>query len=152
MTYAHKQREIARESGMSFERVVKGYAEEGYSMSRTAYLLDYNRSSFIRLCDRHGWREWFVSGQECKGAVEARQSRRGKDTPALAKARGKRSYETVQHDGINDTYAGHARRLGLSVRTVYNRARRRPGDFEYIFSCNNHVTSPCNKNHHWRNI
>ena len=40
MTYAHKQREIARESGMSFERVVKGYAEEGYSMSRTAYLLD----------------------------------------------------------------------------------------------------------------
>ena len=150
MTYAHKQQAIARESGKSFQSVVKDYADQGHSIHGTAVMLDYSQAAFRRLCIRHGWCEWFAKQQDSVLAKEARKSRRGSDTSALKAAREKRGYPTVTYQGITDNYAAHARRLGISVSTLYKRKDRRPGDLEYIFAVRSHVRPPDNSNHKWR--
>jgi len=145
------QKQVAREAGMSFERVVKRYADAGHSMTETALLLGYSsRAAFLRLCRRHGYADWFNYGQDTIGAQQGRAGRRGQDTDALQRARQRVQYPTVEYQGIHDTYAGHARRLGLALKTVRNRSYRRPHDLDYIFSVRSHTRPPRNDSHPWR--
>ena len=145
------QQQVAKESGKSFQSVVKDYADQGYGMTETATLLGYkSHSAFIRLCDRHGWRDWFKYGEATNGAKEGRKRRRGIDTPALKAARDKIKYPTVEYKGVHDTMAGHCRRLGVSYRTAKHRQERRPDDMAYILSTRFHSTTPNNTGHMWR--
>lgn len=147
----HKQQQIAMEAGKSFISVVKDYAGQGHSVTETGILLGYGHSAFWRLCKRQGWLGWFAKGEASIGAKRAREIRKGQDTPAMRAARNRVSYATVTVDGIADTYAGHARRLGIPVRTIYSRKRQRPDDLEYIFATRSHVRPPkSNRGHTWR--
>mgnify|MGYP001120848885 CR=1 FL=1 len=134
----YRQMELAQEAGCSFEQLVRRYAEAGHSISETAHLLEYTRSAFFRLCDRHGWRGWFRHGTDSVGAQRGRHLRAGVDTPALRAARARRGYPTVEYRGVRDTWAGHARRLGIPAKTMYRRKYARPGDLEYIFYTGRH--------------
>lgn len=152
MSYAPKQRQIAREAGKSFESVVRDYAKQGYSMTGAARMMGYDPGGFRKLCDRYGWREWFQTGAYTRLDLERHEAQRGKFTPNLQRAIERRKWPTVEYQGIRDTYAGHARRLGLKLRTVYNRKYKRPGDLGYIFSTRSHVKPPPNNRRHpWRN-
>ena len=145
------QKKVAQEAGVSFETVVKRYAAAGHSINETATLLGYaSPASFRRMCIRYGWVDIFKRGQDTIGARRSHECRIGIDTPALAEARARRKYKTIRYQGIDDTVAGHCRRLGLSYSTVKNRQYRRPGEWDYIFSAHSHVTPPDNSVHHWR--
>lgn len=148
--YGYRQMELAREAGCSFEQLVRRYAAAGHSINETAHLLAYNRTALYRMCDRHGWRHLFRQGQSSIGAQRARESRRGVDTPALQACRAKRRYPTVVYQGIEDTWTGHARRLGIPQKTMFGRKYDRPGDLDYIFHTGSHVHSPDNSRHSWR--
>lgn len=125
-----KQRAIAAEWGEPFWDVVKGFADQGESIPGTAGILGYNVQAFRRLVHRYGNAHWFKAGQDSVGAIAARESRKGKPASgamiaALEKASSVNpTYRRVDLDGITDTLAGHARRRGVSVRTVYKRLKR----------------------------
>jgi hypothetical protein len=147
----HKQQQIAKEAGKSFISVVKDYAKAGHSITETGVLLGYSHSAFRRMCQRHGWDDWFCRGEDSLGAKRSRESRIGRDTEGLKRARELVKYDTVIVNGVADTYAGHARRVGLSTSTVYKRKARKPDDLSYIFSTGSHVRPPdSNRGHVWR--
>lgn len=150
------QSAVAREAGKSFETVVRDYARLGHSMTETALLLGYaHHKAFIKLCERHGWTGWFRRGDDTVGGQRARESRRGSCSPAQRKAahsalKKNPHYQPFEYRGVMDTWAGHSKRIGISVHTVRQRKRRRPGDMDYIFSLRSHSMLPSTKNHFWR--
>lgn len=151
MTYAPKQKQISREAGKSFESVVRDYAEQGYSMTGAARLMGYDPGGFRKMCHRNGWIGWFATGPYTRLSVERYQEQKGKFTPNLKRALERRKWPTVEYQGIHDTYSGHARRLGIKQRTMFNRKRVRPDDLDYIFSKKSHVKPPPdNSRHVWR--
>lgn len=150
------QSKVAREAGKSFELVVRDYANLGHSMTETAALLGYSsHKSFVQLCDRHGWREWFLTGDDTIGGKRARAERRGMSTPGTRRATRiallqNPMYQPFEYQGVVDTWTGHAKRLGISVHTVRSRKRVKPEDLDYIFSKRLHTKQPSTKNHIWR--
>lgn len=149
-----RQRAIAEEFGEPFWDVVKGFADMGYSRTQTANILDYGQSSFIRLLDRHGKRHWFRQGQESITAIEAREARKGRATQAQIAAAKVASannpvYYRIQIDGRTDTLAGHARAMGIPVRTVYNRINR-GYSIQQALSKRSYSVVPGTQNHRWR--
>ena len=148
--HAHKQHQAAKEHGCSFASVVHGYASDGHSMSETARILGYaSEAAFRRMCSRNGFTQWFRPHGQTNGCKRARITRRGVDTPAMREARAKRSYDTIEYQGVHDTIAGHSRRAGVNVRTAYKRLYRRPGDYDYAFASGSHVQPPDQSNHEW---
>ncbi len=151
------QSRIAKEAGKSFESVVKDYANLGHSIHETAILLGYSdHVCFFRLCDRHGWRDWFKKGEETIGAKRAREKRRGMSTPGTRRAARiallkNPNYRPFEYQGVIDTWTGHAKRQGVPIATVRKRKKRRPGDLDYIFSKrSHHKPRPMGKDHPWQ--
>ena len=140
--------EVEQEFGLPFWEVVQGFADDGYSATATAELLGYaGPTSFLRLLGRHGKRELFRKGQDTAFALDARASRVGKCSEAMRAACRRASaanpcYRRIEWQGVTDTIAGHARRLGINPRTAYKRSYRRPGDWEYIFATTYRYTPP----------
>lgn len=117
--------EVERDTGQPFEEIVKLYAKElQVTMHEAALLLGYSsHSAFIRLCRKRGWDKWFAGNKPRKAErVYSRKHSMGSPSAIY-----------LELDGITDTLAGHARRLGIPKDTVYGRQARRPGDFEYVF-------------------
>lgn len=131
--------ETEEEYGLPFWEVVRGFAEDGHSMQATALLLGYSAGTpFRRLIKRHGVTIEFASAQESVFQAEARESRRGRATPALLEACKIASqhnpvYKRIDYAGQVDTLAGHAKRHGVSVSTARKRYRRNP-DPVYVFA------------------
>jgi hypothetical protein len=151
------QREIAKEHGMSFPAVVRLYAEAGHSIHDTALILERDPAAFRRLCQRQGWESLFKRGEDSVASKQARADRRGVCTDGLRSACKAASdanpvYQWVTLDGVTDTLAGHARRLGLAYSTVVKRNKRRPGDWSYVFAQRSHVKPPGTQGHKWRNL
>ena len=145
-----KQQAIAVEFGMPFWDVVKGFAGDGLSIKATADVLEYSHSAFRRLMERHGKKYWFKVGQDSLIPKQEKAERRGQCSPALRDALRAASdknpnYIRIEYRGVTDTLAGHARRLGLSRRTVYKRNKRRPGDWSYVFADGKHIVLPSRK-------
>lgn len=132
------QREIAKEYGMSFESVVRLYARNGHSMTDTARIIGMSVAHFIKICRRNAWDDMFVSGQKSVARKQADRDRQGVCTPAqLANAermRKAREYKKITYQGVEDTIAGHCRRIGCSYRNAISRLHRHPGDYDYAFS------------------
>jgi len=142
-----KQNAIAAEYGEPFWSVVRGYADDGHSVYGTATLLEYSPPAFRRLVLRHGVSDWFARGQSSALARSAQADRRGRCTDAQRAGAAMASaanpnYRWIDYQGHTDTLAGHARRLGLSPRTVYKRYKRRPDDQAYVFADGRHVVVP----------
>ncbi len=117
--------EVERDTGQPFEEIVNLYAKElQVTMHEAALLLGYSsHSAFIRLCRKRGWDKWFAGNKPRKAErVYSRKHSMGSPSAIY-----------LELDGITDTLAGHARRLGIPKDTVYGRQARRPGDFEYVF-------------------
>lgn len=131
--------ETEEEYGLPFWEVVRGFAEDGHSAHATALLLGYSSDTpFRRLIKRHGVTVEFAGAQESVFQAEARESRRGRTTPALLAACKIASahnpvYKRIDYAGQVDTLAGHAKRHGVSVSTARKRYLRNP-DPEYVFS------------------
>lgn len=152
--HSHVQRQAMADAGKGFLPLIREYAKAGYSRTETAHLLGYaSHPAFLRLLRRNGLADIFRHGMESVGAKRAREYRKGRDTPALRRAREKRQYPHVTYNGVSDTYAGHARRLGLNYKTVMNRKYLKPGDLDYIFSGRAHDNGAgkSKPNHAWRN-
>lgn len=154
MPSSEKQRMIEAEFGEPFWDVVKGFADDGYSAGATGGILGYHPAAFRRLVARHGKSHWFPYGQACIMAKDARESRKGKTTPAMIDACKKASqsnpcYMSITHNGFTGTLADHARRAGIPVKTARNRYLRRKGDWAYVFSKTTHVKTPDNRGHYW---
>lgn len=133
------QQQIAKEHGMSFESVVKLYASHGHSMTDTAGIIGLSVPHFIKICRRNGWDELFVRGQQSVARQQADKDRQGKCTDKqrahAERMRGARKdYATICYQGIDDTIAGHCRRLSLHYPTIKSRLSRHPGDYDYAFS------------------
>lgn len=143
--------------GQPFWDVVKGFAADGESIVATAAILGYaSHSSFDRLLTRHGKKHWFRPGVETNGFQSAQASRKGVTTPAMRAAalnagRHSPTYVWLELDGIMDTVAGHARRVGISRCTVYNRHAR---GIDWVTALTMPVKSPRPhsrpKNHPWQ--
>ena len=118
-------KQIEAESGQPFEEIVRLYAKElQVTMNEASVLLGYaSHSPFIRLCRKHGWDKWF-EGNKPRKADREYSSKHSMGSPAQV---------IVEIDGVTDNLAGHARRLGIPRKTVYNRNAKRPGDWEYVF-------------------
>ena len=145
-----KQRAIADEFGLPFWDVVKGFADDGLSVKATGDVLGYSHGAFRRLMERHGKKHWFKVGHDSLVPKQEKAERRGQCSPALREAlRAARAanpcYIRIEYRGVTDTLAGHARRLGLSRRTVYKRNKRRPGDWAYVFADGKHIVLPSRK-------
>lgn len=145
---------VEAEYDLPFWDVVQGYAQDGYSVTATAALLDYaSASAFSRLITRHGKGGLFPNGHTSLLAVEARKHKQvtARLRAALTKASSANPcYVRVEYRGQHGTLADHSRRLGIPVKTVYNRHQRRPGEWDYIFSKRSHVHTPNNTNHPWK--
>lgn len=120
---------VEAEYGEPFWDVVKGFADEGESVTATAAILGLPRTTFRVLLARHGATGWFRPMAETAGFLSARASTRGKSSPArhraLAVARAaNHTHHRIKLNGIEDTLTGHARRQGLSVHTVRGRIAR----------------------------
>lgn len=141
-----------REFGAPFKDILQGFANDGESVHSTAFILGYSSTTALR---RHVKRLGieFVKGSKSIGSIAAKKE--SGSTPARLKALKKASesnptYIRITVDGICDTMAGHARRLGLSVKTVYNRmySGKTPEQALYTGS---YVKQPAsNKLHRWR--
>lgn len=147
-----KQSEIEEEFGEPFKDVVLGFANDGYSVNATANILGCNPSSFRRLIERKGWKDNFPYGQTSVMANAARREKRM--TPgaieALRRARESNpNYFRIEFMGVLDTLAGHARRHGIPVPTARHRNRRRPEDWDYVFSKKSHIYRPDIPEHPW---
>lgn len=146
---------IETEWDQPFWDVVAGFAKDGESIQATAGILGYSSSAFRRLVQRHKHDVWFTRGQDTAGAKAARKSRRGKVTPGMRRALDAASasnptYLKVTVEGVTDTLAGHARRRGLSVRTVYNRTYRGLPIEQALSISKLYVSRPVSRSHHWR--
>jgi len=145
---SNKRQEIAKEHGMPFKETIKGYADMGYSMTMTAKIVGFSVSSFIRLCDARDWRHWFKTAHDCLGHKEGYEYRKGQFTEAqrksLIKARKiNPRYITLEYRGITDTFAGHAKRYNINLKTAYNRRYKcnkelNQKDLDYIFNPKKH--------------
>ncbi|MFA5387887.1 MAG: hypothetical protein WC322_05920 [Candidatus Paceibacterota bacterium] len=125
-------REVEAETGELFEKTVRRYAEQGMTMTSASLILGYRgHGPFIRLCKKHGWTQWFENSKPQEYFREFPKEHHMGPPPASI---------YVEHDGITDTLAGHARRLGLSRYTVYHRRKKKPEDWHYIFYTRKHVT------------
>lgn len=139
--------ETESEYGLPFWEVVRGFAEDGHSVHATALLLGYSSDTpFRRLIKRHGVTIEFAGAQESVFQTEARESRRGRATPALLAACKIASahnpvYKRIHYAGQVDTLAGHAKRHGVSVSTARKRYLRNP-DPEYVFAPRYHWKNP----------
>ena len=117
--------EVERDSGQPFEEIVRLHAKEmQVTMHEASVLLGYaSHSAFIRLCRKRGWDKWFAGNKPRKAErVYSRKHSMGSPSAIY-----------LELDGITDTLAGHARRLGIPINTVYGRQARRPGDWSYVF-------------------
>lgn len=139
------------EYGMPFKDILQAFANDGESMTATAHILGYGgHHALIRIARKLGIA--FPKGTQSVGAMSARKA--AKSTPArlaairLASAANP-SYKRIELDGIVDTVAGHARRVGIPYRTALCRLRagRTP---EEAFKRTSYVTQPKNHNHTWR--
>lgn len=149
------QREVAREHGMSFEKAVMGYADDGYSMTMTAQIIGMSPSAFTRLCHRYGWRERFKTGKHCLGSKMSTVARTGVCTDkqrasAQAASDANPLYVCIEYQGVADTLAGHCKRLGLSRSTVYKRWARGIKEPAKLFFSGSYVKPPGTKGHTWR--
>lgn len=145
--------QVEEEFGQPFLDVVLGFAGEGESINATAFLLGYaSPTPFKRWVNRHGLKHKFKTGEECAGRISFRANTGS--TPArlaavkLASAANP-TYKHVEVGGITDTLAGHARRVGISARTVYSRiyAGR---SVEEALKKTCYRRQPSTKNHIWR--
>lgn len=114
--------------GLPFWEVVKGFADDGESMTATAAILGYSgNKTLAAMIKRRGYEHWFKPAAQTNGFKSAHESRRGKPASRNAitamQANNPR-YVRLKIDGKLDTVTGHAKRLGISVRTVYNRRYR----------------------------
>lgn len=126
-------KEVEIESGLPFAEVVKFYAKEVcYTMHHTALTLGYaSHSSFFKLCSKRGWDKWFEGNLPQPGErVYSRVHKMGSPSTVM-----------LELDGVTMPMVGHAKRLGIPVKTVYGRQRKRPGDWTYVFSRIKHNTT-----------
>lgn len=127
-----RRRLIEEEYGQSFADIVRGFADAGESMSATGLILGYSDQAFRELVRREGWVGWFKPGTQSNGRkdhpgapmdhIRAIGRKGGLASARHAHTRNQR--HQVLHNGILDTLRGHARRQGISVRTVYARRLR----------------------------
>ena len=76
---ASKMLQVRKEYGESFQEVVKGFAEMGYSRSRVAETLEFNLSYFRELCTRFDLHKHFKQQGEMR--VECRRGFGSKGWP-----------------------------------------------------------------------
>lgn len=127
-----RRRRIEDEYGQPFADIVKGYADEGESMSATGIILGYSDQAFRELVRREGWVGWFRPGTQSNGRknhpgapmdhIRAMGRKGGLASAKYAHERNRR--HRVLHNGTLDTLLGHARRQGINVKTVYARRLR----------------------------
>lgn len=135
--------EVYWDSRKDFAQTVKEYAQQGYTMSAVANLLGYkSHSAFTRLCDKYSWRQWFSNSKPLPSNRIYNPEDAKRMTPPNA--------IFVEYQGIRDTLAGHAKRLGLSKSVIYRRRKERPDDWEYIFDKRKYVPHSPKANHLWR--
>lgn len=148
---------VEEEYGQDFWSVVKGYADDGESMTATGLILGYSSpSGFRRLINRHGKRHWFPDPQDTNGMKASKMSgRMTKPTPARQAALERANdanpiYRRITLNGITDTITGHSRRVGISVHTVRKRLNRGMSHKD-AFSKINYTRLPAdNSQHPWR--
>lgn len=139
--------EVEAEYGQPFWEVVRGYADDGYSIHATADILGYaSDTPFRRLIQRHGVDIKFASAQESLFQVEARQARKGRCSDAQLKAcqiasSKNPNYIYLEYQSVRDTLPGHCRRLGMSVSTARKRYRVNPSP-DYVFAKRSYVSAP----------
>ncbi len=127
-----RRRRIEAEYNQPFADIVKGYADEGESMSATGIILGYSDQAFRELVRREGWVGWFKPGPQSNGRkahpgapmdhIRAMGRKGGLASAKYAHERNRR--HRVMFDGTLDTLLGHARRQGVNVKTVYARRLR----------------------------
>ena len=140
-------KEVESEFGQPFWEVVRGFADDGYSVHATAEILGYaSDTPFRRLIARHGMQIDFASAQESIFQVEARKARRGKCTDAqraacMSASEKNPGYIFLDYLGATDTLSGHCRRHGISISTARKRRKINPNP-DYVFSKKSHVQVP----------
>lgn len=122
MTTRSIQSQVEQEYGRPFWDVVRDYATDGESMSATGRILGYScGQTLVRMIHNKGVAHWFRPGIETNGFV----NRRNEMTPAkLEQIRRLQDRHKFEFNGVVDTREGHARRLGLSPKTVTSRVYR----------------------------
>lgn len=146
--------EVEAEYGEPFWDVVKSFADDGESIEATAALLGYSGSKTLRIMlKKRGYERWFKPATQTNGFKSAHESRRGKSNRnAITAMQAKNPcYVRLELDGKLDTVAGHAKRIGISVKTVYNRKYR---GIDWITALTMPVTAPKlhnrPNNHPWK--
>lgn len=133
----HKLRmQIAEEFDQPFADVIKGFADDGYSIGGTARILEYPETSFRTYVNAKGWACWFwVDPGHCKNKLDALRNREMTDKwRESCQRNAQKKAHQITYNGVTDSLAGHCRRLGINRRTVRGRLERRPGDYDYAFS------------------
>lgn len=141
--------EIEAEFGDTFVNVVLGFAKSGEGKVATAGILEMGKSTMIRALDYFGFDlSVFPEPVETNGYKAQNRSRPHlKDNSRLMAAN--TTYHWVEIDGVRDTICGHARRKGISHRTVFNRIYRGVPVERALMRAGMHKT-PTNKKHIWR--
>lgn len=68
-----RRQRIEQEYGEPFRDVIKGFADDGESMTAVAAILGYSPRAFINLLEREGMRDWFpVDGRLGCNGVKAK--------------------------------------------------------------------------------
>lgn len=146
---------VEQEYGKPFWDVVKGYADDGESMSATAIILGYSTpGAFVRLVRHHGHEKWFIRKVKTNGALSASKAKtKAKRINQLASSivagALNPNYKNIMLDGYVDTIAGHCRRIGVRDSTVRKRLAAGMSPKE-AFSTLNYTSPPDNSNHPWR--
>lgn len=141
--------EAEAEFGMPFLEIVKDLAESGEGKAAIAGMLEMSRKTLVRVLEYKGFDlSVFPEPVECNSFKQRSKSRPAlTDTSRMAQANP--CYRWVEIDGVRDTIRGHAKRKGISHRTVYNRIYRGVPVERALMRAGMHTT-PYNKNHIWR--
>ena len=117
------QKEIEAEFGEPFWDVVRGFADDGYTIGRTGIILGYSgASSFRRLVIRHGKQHWFANGKPIPS-----DSPRKWQPHLLKGSKAVKEKHSYWMGGVWGSTADHAKRLGVNHKTVQDRMRQRKG-------------------------
>lgn len=67
------QERAVKKFGKSFHKIVWDLAHEGYSRSEAARIIGYKcPGTFLRMCRRQGWDEWFLPTKLTNGAKRSK--------------------------------------------------------------------------------